>query len=214
MLGSMHSFVKTLTGKTFTVDAQRSDTIDEVKANIQDKEGIPLNQQRLLFSGKQIENGQLIDHGITDASQLHLRMRSPEEEIALEKKWSLKEVEDLKSQLKKLEQNASERRQQVDKETEALQHLAKDVREEQAEVEVLEKEAQKRREQVEAKLSIINNRLAEREEEAVKLTESIDDLRYRLEVSEAKRPSSPPGSSSGGPAASSVFWRQQKGQSS
>merc|ERR1712176_19227 len=74
--GGMQLFVKTLTGKTVSIEVEEGESIEDVKAKISEKEGIPPEQQRLIFGGQQLQDGKTIDdYDVGDDATLHLVLR-------------------------------------------------------------------------------------------------------------------------------------------
>lgn len=73
---SMQLFVKTLSGKTISVEVEETDRIEDVKAKIEEKEGIPPEQQRLIFGGKQLDGHKTLqDYAVEDGASLSMVLR-------------------------------------------------------------------------------------------------------------------------------------------
>ena len=74
--GGMQLFVKTLSGKTVSIECEESDKIEDVKAKIEEKEGVPVDQQRLIFAGKQLDGQKTLQEcGINEGDSLSMVLR-------------------------------------------------------------------------------------------------------------------------------------------
>lgn len=83
--GSLQVHVKTFAGKTITVEVEPDESIESLKNKLQSKEGIPINQQRILFGGKQLDSKKTIsDYDIQNESTMHMVLRLRGGEFAKE----------------------------------------------------------------------------------------------------------------------------------
>ena len=75
-MGGLSIYVKALSGKIITFEVEATDTIEKIKAKIQDKEGFPPDQQRLIYERKQLEDEHtLSDYDIHEGDTLYLVLR-------------------------------------------------------------------------------------------------------------------------------------------
>lgn len=74
--GEVQIFVRNLNGKSLAIMVSPSDTVESLKAKVEEREGLPASEQRLLYGGKQLEPGRILaDYGVQKESTLHLVLR-------------------------------------------------------------------------------------------------------------------------------------------
>ena len=89
----MQIFVRTGTGRTITLDVQPSNSIEDVKAKIQNEEGIPPNQQRLIFEGRQLEDGRTLDdYNVATGATLNLVLLTLQENTIMQNSGPLRAI--------------------------------------------------------------------------------------------------------------------------
>lgn len=90
----MFIFIKTLSGKTITFDLEATDTIASLKSKIKDRENVPVDQQRILFAGKELDDGNTLQSsGVSKEAILHLVLKKAQTHVSQLTQYEQKEME-------------------------------------------------------------------------------------------------------------------------